>query len=424
MSMPVLGVSIDFANGPAFGNPLVLDDPTSFLDEAILADSASDLVDVSNIALRVQTKRGRNRILNKFEAGSASIVLRDDNGDFSPSNVDSPYYGKLVPLRKVRVWADYQDEITLVTTRYFIFSGYITSFDTNFVRGFEETSTVTLQCVDGFRLLNNIAITTVSGASAGQLSGARINALLDVADYPTSQRAIDAGNSTMQADPGTSRSLLDAIQTVEHSEFGGFFFQKTGTATFYSRDTVSQKADATPYNFSDEGSGIGFAEIDFAYDDQLIVNDVTVTRAGGVAQNVQNADSINTYFIHSGQRSGILVQTDEEAYNQAVMLLQARANATLRIDSMTLNLFDTNAAANDRINAALGMEIFSLLNITKQMPGGSTVTRELFCQGVSHDITPRSWNTKVFTSEPLIQALILDSTTQGTLDNANAVLSY
>jgi len=246
--MPVLGVSIDFANGPAFGNPLVLDDPTSFLDEAILADSASDLVDVSNIALRVQTKRGRNRILNKFEAGSASIVLRDDNGDFSPSNVDSPYYGKLVPLRKVRVWADYQDEITLVTTRYFIFSGYITSFDTNFVRGFEETSTVTLQCVDGFRLLNNIAITTVSGAGAGQLSGARINALLDVSDYPLSQRQIDTGDSALQADPGTSRNLLEAIQLVETSEFGGFFFQKTGTATFYSREALPNRAESVRKN--------------------------------------------------------------------------------------------------------------------------------------------------------------------------------
>lgn len=424
MTMPVLGVSIDFANGPAFGNPLVLDDPTSFLDEAILADSASDLVDVSNITLRVQTKRGRNRILNKFEAGSATITLRDDNGDFSPSNTSSPYYGKLVPLRKVRVWADYQDETTLITTRYFIFSGYVTSYDTNFVRGFEDTSTVTLQCVDGFRLLNNIAITTVPGTSAGQLSGARINALLDVSDYPASQRAIDAGSSTMQADPGTARNLLDALQLVETSEFGGFFFQKTGTATFYSRETVSLKADQTPYAFSDNGGGIGYASIDFAYDDQLIVNDVTVQALGGVAQNVQDADSINTYFIHSGQRTGILVQTDTEAYNQAVMLLNARKNATLRIDSMTLNLFDTNASANDRIIAGLSMEIFDLLNITKLMPGGSVVTRELFCQGVAHEITPKMWNTTIYTSEPLIQAFILDSTTQGTLDNANAVLSY
>jgi hypothetical protein len=424
MTMPVLGVSIDFANGPAFGNPLVLDDPTSFLDEAILADTAADLVDVSNITLQVKTKRGRNRILNKFEAGAATIVLRDDNGYFSPSNTSSPYFGKLVPLRKVRVWADYQDEITLITTRYFIFSGYITSYDTNFVRGFEDTSTVTLQCVDGFRLFTNIAINSVPGTPAGQLSGARINALLDVADYPSSQRAIDAGDSTMQADPGTDRNLLDAIQTVEISEFGGFFFQKTGTATFYSRNTVSLEADQTPYDFSDTGTGIGYASIDFAYDDQLIVNDVVVQRAGGVAQQVQDADSINTYFIHSGQRTGILVETDTEANNQAVMLLNARKNATLRIDSMTLNLFDTNANANDRIKAGLAMEIFDLLNITKLMPGGSTVTRELFCQGVAHEITPKMWNTVIFTSEPLIQAFILDSTTQGTLDNANAVLSY
>ena len=424
MNLPVLGVSIDFANGPAFGNPLVLDDPTSFLDEAILADTAADLVDVSNITLQVKTKRGRNRILNKFEAGAATIVLRDDNGYFSPSNTSSPYFGKLVPLRKVRVWADYQDEVTLVTTRYFIFSGYITSYDTNFVRGFEDTSTVTLQCVDGFRLFTNIAINTVPSTPAGQLSGARINALLDVADYPSSQRAIDPGNSTMQADPGTDRNLLDAIQTVEISEFGGFFFQKTGTATFYSRNTVSIEADQTPYDFSDTGTGIGYASIDFAYDDQLIVNDVVVQRAGGVAQQVQDADSINTYFIHSGQRTGILVETDTEANNQAVMLLNARKNATLRIDSMTLNLFDTNANANDRIKAGLAMEIFDLLNITKLMPGGSTVTRELFCQGVSHEITPKMWNTTIFTSEPLIQAFILDSTIQGTLDNANAVLSY
>lgn len=424
MTLPILGVSIDFANGPAFGNPLVLDDPTSFLDEAILAYNAADVVDVSNITLRVQTKRGRNRILNKFEAGSATITLRDDNGDFSPSNSASPYFGKLVPLRKVRVYADYTDEITTLTTRYFIFSGYVTAYDTNFVRGFEETSTVTLQCVDGFRLFTNIGISTVAGAPAGQLSGARVNALLDIADYPASQRAIDTGNSTMQADPGTSRSLIDAIQTVEASEFGGFFFQKTGTATFLSRNTISLKADETPYDFTDDGTGIGYSGIDFAYDDQLIINDVVVQRLGGAAQQVQDATSINTYFLHSGQRTGILVQSDEEANNQAVMLLNARKDAIVRIDSMTLNLFDTNANANDRINAGLGMEIFDLLNITKQMPGGSVVTRELFCQGVAHEITPKMWNTTVFTSEPLIQAFILDSATQGKLDNATAVLSY
>jgi hypothetical protein len=52
---PVLGVSIDFANGPAFGNPLILDDPTTPLGTGILADAPGDVVDVSNIDLESET---------------------------------------------------------------------------------------------------------------------------------------------------------------------------------------------------------------------------------------------------------------------------------------------------------------------------------------------------------------------------------
>ncbi len=130
---PTLGVSIDFANGPAFGNPLILDDPTSVLDTAILADAPADVVDVSNIAIRVNIRRGRNRILNNFEAGTATVVLEDENGDWNPQNVSGPYYGKLLPLRKIRIWADYDDGSGL--DRYYLYSGYITSYDNSFRLG-------------------------------------------------------------------------------------------------------------------------------------------------------------------------------------------------------------------------------------------------------------------------------------------------
>ena len=131
--------------------------------------------------------------------------------------------------------------------------------------------------------------------------------------------------------------------------------------------------------------------------------------------------SIDTYFLHSGVRDGLLVQTDTEANNQAVMLLAARKDAVLRIDSLTLNIYDDSAST--RITAALDSEIFDLINITKAIPGGSTVTRELFVQGIAHDVTPRSWTTTLLTSEPIIQAFILDSTTtQGRL--GSGILSY
>ena len=418
---PHLGVSIDFANGPGFiTTPLILDDITTPLGVGVLANSPADIVDVSDISLQINIRRGRNRILNKFEAGTAVVVLADDNGDFSPANISSPYYGKLLPLRKIRIWADYDDGGG--TNRYYLFSGYITSYNSTYGLGVEDTSKITLQCVDGFRLLNNIGIDTVAGAGSPQLSGARINTLLDVVDFPPSQRTINAGNSTLQADPGTSgRDLLSAIQLCEISEFGGFFIDADGNATFYSRDTISKKADETPIIFADDGSGIGYQQIEFANDDTLLVNDVTVTRLNGTSQNVFDQTSIDTYFLHSGKRDGILVQTDAEALDQAQTLLVARKNTTDRIDSMTINLLNPNEST--AIVAGLNLEIFDLVNVTKTVPGGSTITKELFVQGLQHDITQKMFTTKILTAEPLIQAFILDSTTsQGRLDSG--ILSY
>jgi len=417
---PVLGVSIDFANGPAFGNPLILDDPSTPLGVGILADAPADVVDVSDIALRVSIRRGRNRVLNSFEAGTASVVLEDENGDYNPQNVSGPYYGKLLPLRKIRIWADYDDGSGV--DRYYLYSGYITSFDNTFRLGNDEVSTVTFQCVDAFRLLQNVNITTVAGSSAGQTTGARIENLLDIASFPVSQRLIDVGDTLVQADPGTNRTLLGACQTIEQSELGGFFIDDEGNAVFLSRTTVSEKADETPLLFNDDGTNISYQSIDFAYDDTQIFNDITVTRLGGVAQNVQSTSSIETFFIHSGSRSDLLMQTDAEALDQASMLLNARENALLRIDSIGLNLMDSTAP--NRIVAGLESDLFTLINVTKTGQASSTFTLELFVQGIQHDITPNTWTTRFLTAEPIIQAFILDSTIQGLLDGTVGVLSY
>ena len=153
----------------------------------------------------------------------------------------------------------------------------------------------------------------------------------------------------------------------------------------------------------------------------MIVNNVSVQRLNGTNQTVSDQTSIDSYFIHSGARTGILVQTDEESLDQATMILESRKNATLRIDSMTLNLVDDGQVA--RNIAGLQLEIFNLVNITKAMPGSTSITRELFVQGVQHDITRTTFTTKILTSEPIIQAFILDSSTQGILDTAG-VLSY
>lgn len=425
MTLPVIKVEIDFSNGPSFAYPFILDDFSyGVLDTNILADGPLDLVDISDQVRKVSTRRGRNRLLSQFEAGTATVTLNDPNSDFNPQNVSSPYYGKLLPLRKIRIYAitPYLGNDVEVN----IFSGYISSYDTSFYQGTDADATVTLRCVDGFRILSNVSteLPPVPGCPAGQDSGSRVAALLSWADFPSSMWNLEAGDSTMQADPGGNRSVLQAIQTVELSEFGAFFMARDGRARFLDRNTVAQFSDALPRNYSDiyplAVDTYPYSFVDFAYDDQLILNDVTVTRLGGIPQTVIDQPSIDTYSYKSGQRSDLLIQTDAEALDQAQMLVASRKDSNLRIDSMTLNLNSDIDEENTVIN--LSLDIYTLINITKSMPGGSTVTRELFVQGVNHDIAPGQWNISVYTAEPIIQAFILDSSTQGILDTN--VLTY
>ncbi|CAB4214910.1 hypothetical protein UFOVP1616_55 [uncultured Caudovirales phage] len=411
--VPQLGVTIDFSNGPAFI------DAAGIIGEAIIgtaqiSDSNSS-VNITDEVLQIATRRGRNRLLDTMEAGTATVILKDTDGRWNPANAAGPYYGLLLPNRKISIWATYEG------VKYTVFTGFITAFPIGFVNGVGDQSKVVLTCVDGFRLLYNAGVDVVAATGAGQYTGTRIGKMLDEAAWPAGQRDIDAGNSTLQADPGGVRSVLAACQMIEKSEFGGFFMTKRGKARFMSRTAVGTAAAQTATTFADDGSGISYQDIAFAFDDTLILNDVTVTRAGGVAQNVYDQTSIDTYFNHSGSRTGLLVETDAEALQQAQLVLSARKDATVRIDYIALNLFDS--AATTRIVAGLNAEIFDLINVTKQMPGSTAITRELFVQGVQHDATPKSWTAKLLTSEPLVQAFIIGDPVQGQVGGVG-VISY
>lgn len=412
---PVIKASIDFSNGVAFvGDPFILDSVTNgILGTNQLASSANASVDISNLIDSVSIRRGRIRLLSEFEAGTASVTIIDTNGDFNPSNPNSPYYGDLVPLRKIQIEADYNGNT------YVLFTGFITNYDTGFRIGSDEFSRVTFRCVDALRLFTTAQITTVTGAGV-QLSGARVNAILDELDYPATLRDIDAGDSTLQADPGTARQAIDALQLVKKSEFGELFLDAEGRVTFLSRSAVTASLASPVYTFADDGSGIAFQNAVVALDDSLVVNDVTVTRAGGSAQNVFDQDSIDKYFIHSGVRDGVLVQTDQEALDMASMLLSTRKETETRIDSIVLNLEDGDNVA--RVVAGLNAELMDCVDVIKIMPGSTTINQTLLVQGLHHDITHRKFTTTVFTGESLIDGFILDSASQGILDTD--ALSY
>jgi len=418
VASPTVECFINFSSGAAFGQALLLD--SGQLDINILADATAVIVDVSAQVQSVSITRGRNAQSDAFQTGTASVRIADVNGDFNPQNASSPYAGLLLPLRKIVL--NGVDNNTGVT--YALFSGYITGYNYTQAQVVGEVSYTTLTAVDGFRLLNLGNVTTVAGSSAGQLSGARITNILDAIAWPSSMRDVDAGLTTLQADPGTSRTALNALQTVELSEYGAVYMDPAGNFVFQDRALTSSSVSGSSTTFADDGSGIEYGNVRWVLDDTLIYNKASITATGLATQTASNQDSIDKYFLHSYTKTDLLMETTGEALNYAQAYVASRQETTVRCDAVTLK--DLNTVGYDAgIVAALGLDYFDTITVKSTQPnnvGTSTLDKTLQVFGVSHNITPNTWVTTFTTLEPIIESFILDNALYGILDSS--VLSY
>jgi hypothetical protein len=387
---------------------------TGILDVNILGDSAALIVDVSDQVNLIQTSRGRNALVDQFQTGQLTLRIVDQNGNFNPTNPSGPYYQLLTPMKKVQISATYG------ATTYSLFSGFITSYVNTQPKDATEVAYTTITAVDAFRLASNAQISTITGASAGNLSGTRINQILDQIDWPATMRDVDAGLTTLQADPGTARTSLDAMTTVATSEYGALYVNTDGEFVFQDRSVTAGSIGGTVTTFNDDGTGIAYANAMWKLDDDLIFNSAQISRTGGSPQTAINQASIDKYFIHSYNLQDLLMQTDAVALDYAQAYVASRAETSVRCDGIELDLYTANY--NSGIIAALELDFFDPIRIITTQPGGSTLDNTLQIFGVATTITPNSFRVFFTTLEPVIDALILNNNIYGTLDYN--VLSY
>jgi hypothetical protein len=413
MTVPVINAIINFSTGPSFAQFLILD--TGQLDVNVLGDPGSIIVDVSNQVNRIETNRGRTALSDQFQTGSLTLRIVDQNGDFNPQNVSGPYYNLLTPMKKVQITATYG------STTYPIFAGYITSYVTTYPDESEaDLAMTTIQAVDAFRLAQLAQISTVTGANAGDLSGTRINEILDEIDWPISQRDIDPGLTTLQADPGTNRTALQALQIATESEYGAIYVSADNNFVFQDRGVTAGSIGGTPTVFADDGSGIDYFDATWILNDVLVFNKATITRAGGSPQVALNQASIDKYFLHSYFLDNLLMQSDAVALDYAQAYVASRQETSIRVDAIVLDLY--TPSYNTGVIAALDLDFFDPITVKTTQPGGSLLEKTLQIFGVRMAITPNSWKTTFTTLEPVIDAFILNNSIYGTLDYN--VLSY
>jgi hypothetical protein len=414
MTLPAqISVSFDFTSGATFGFPFTIGDPKyGVLGTGTLASSTTPepTVDLTPNVRQISIRRGRNIMRDTYEAGTATVRVLDPLSYFNPQNAASPYFGFLTPLRKLRISG------TVGGVGYFLFSGYTTNYRYTYPQG-QETGYVDIECTDAFRLMQLAGITTVASSTASQDTGTRIGKILDEVSWPASMRTIDTGNTTCIADPGTSRTALDAIKNAEFSEQGAFFIDHEGTAVFLNRTNVIKKYGQTPIEFN-QTTGIPYSNLVFAFDDKLIINSAGMTRVGGTEQVSEDAASIAKYFPHQSNQTNLVAQTDADTLNIAKIYVATRKETTIRIDAMTVDLLDPDVPTA----TMLDLDYFQPLKITNVQPDGSTIVKTLQAQGLAWDITPNSMKVTVTTLEPIVEGFIIGSAVSGII--GTSIMAY
>jgi len=410
MPAAIFSAEIDFAGGASFDPSLVLDDPATPLDTAVLGTAASDIVDITPYVTQCYIRRAFNRSSDSFTGGTARITFVDETGEFNPANTSSPLYGKIKPMRKIRFSAEY------LGVTYNLGSMYVQEWNYQSPTGFDPAY-VTLACVDGFQLLNLTTITSVSGGTAGQTTAQRISSLLDAGDWPGGMRSISTtATTTVQADTGNSRSLLAACQEVEATDLGAFYMDERGYAKFLSRNDIIVAEGGTVTTFSDvPGSGdVTYQAVEFDISDYQMINKVTVTPTGLSGQTASDSASIDDYFQHSRVRSGIM-QTEADALNQAKMIIASRKEqgVNIQLNSLTVDAFGEDDP--DRVIAALNLDMFDPIEVTQTLPAGNVVTDSVIA-GLTYQITPKSFLVTFTCAQPFAVGFLLDSTVDGILD--------
>ena len=393
-----LNVSINFEAGPAYVIPFTLDDPVfgQLNGAGLLATDSALIIDYTARCTNINIRRGRDVLQDAYNAGQATVRILDPDGDFNPQNIDSPIFGYVTTGRKLRI--SYFSDV--VGTQY-LFTGYISDYRYTYPVG-QETGYVTITAFDAFKLFNTAAITTVTGAGAGNTTGERIWQILNQIDWPTDMReyiGATSGAVEVQTDDGSSRSALTAIRLAEITENGAFYIDAEGKAVFADRDYVYDPSTNT-YEFSNDqfvAFGFPYQGIKFAFDDKRVYNSATITRAGGTPQTYTDTASVDEYFLHSYTQNNLLMQTDAEALLLAEGYVEARKDNDIRIDSITLDIL-----ASEFYLEWIMLDYFTKMDITNVTPQGSIVNKLLQVQGIAHDITPTSWMVTYTTMEPLI----------------------
>jgi hypothetical protein len=404
MTVPTYQVLVGFQTTTGFGTPLLLDGeniPRNQLDTGTLG--GLQYADLSSIVMSVNIRRGRNRQLDQFNAGTAQVVFNNNSRVLDPLNTASIYYPFVLPRAPIIIYANGTP----------IYSGFVEDWNLDYQNA--NQGRMVARCVDTFGTFANQQLNAFTPSA--QTSGLRVTAVLDRPEIAyQGARAIGTGSSTLGAYAvSQDTNVLNYLQQVNTSEQGYLYTSADGTLTFKGRTSVLNPVAGA--SFTTNGTGIPYMSLVNQYGSELLYNYIVTKSEAGVAQTSFDATSISLYQAQNYNLLNLLNSTTGEVAGLGAYLLGKYRNPVVRFTGVSCELAALTAAQWATIFA---IDLTSIVTVQKDYSTGTPTTESqtLITSGIEHRIVPGSHIVSyTFESTDGNQYLTLDDAIFGTLDN-------
>ena len=402
MAVPTYQVLVGFQTTTGFGTPFQLDDAVyGLLNTGTLGGLA--YADLTSLVLSVNIKRGRNRQLDQFNAGTAQVVFNNNSRILDPLNTSSIYYPYVLPRSPIIIYANGTP----------IYTGFVQDWDLDYQNA--NQGRMFARCVDAFGTLANQQLNGFTPSA--ETSGVRVSTVLDRPEIAyQGARSIGTGTSTLGAYAvSQDTNVLNYLQQVNTSEQGYLYTAADGTLTFKGRSSVLNPVSGA--SFTTNGTGIPYMTLVNQYGSELLYNYIVTQSPAGAAQTNSDSTSISLYQAQNYNLLSLLNSTTTEVAGLGAYLLGKYRNPVVRFTGVSCELAALTLAQWATIFA---IDLTSIVTVQKDYSTGTPTSESqtLITSGIEHRIVPGSHIVSyTFESTDGNQYLTLNDAIFGTLDN-------
>ena len=357
--------------------------------------------DATEFVQEVSVKRGKINPLDRFDAGSASVVFDNTTRVFDPLGT-SPFSAQLLPRRGIKIFS----------ANVPIFVGVVEDWNLDYDLSGNSRSVAV--ATDKFLFLANQELDSFTNVE--EKSGDRIVTILDKPEvlWPALEREIDIGQVTLQDDlVEDNTNVLEYLQLVAESESGSLFLAADGKLTFF--DKLKGPSSVDLVTFSDDGVDLPFQEIRAIYGGEFLFNRVIIQALLGAAQISEDTTSQTFYGISTFSLTDLLMKDDADAASKSAAILNKYKEPNYRFESLTTNL---NALDDTESLALLNRDLTDVIQV-KFTPNqtGAEIDKLGAIIGIEHSIQPGSHRISFNLDTLDFAPFVLDDLVFGVLDD-------